>query len=109
MLVLDPIVKINRGWKVLEVGYADLDVLVVGWDDPCIINQTSPVRFIIRIDLSVEYLDRNKFRSELVDGEVEWNRTVIIGSVNCCRTDGVATLVARHSESVEVFTSSGWA
>ena len=53
VLVLDPIVEIDRCWQVLEIRHSDLDVLIVGWDDPRIVDKTAPIGFVIWIDLSV--------------------------------------------------------
>ena len=108
MLVLDPIVEVDCCWQILEIRHSNLDVLIVGWNDPRIVDKTAPIGFVIWIDLSVQNLHRNKLWCELIDGEVKWDSAIAVWAIDTGWTDGVATLVSGHSESIEMLTCGGW-
>ena len=108
MLVLDPIVEVDCCWQILEIRHSNLDVLIVGWNDPRIVDKTAPVGFVIWINLSVQNLHRNKLWCELIDGEVEWDSTIAVWAINTRRTNGVAAFVPGHSESIVMLTCGGW-
>ena len=90
-------------WQIIGI---EADLLVCGWNNPCVVNHGPPVAFQRRIHLSIEDFHFNQTRVEGVNREIERNCTLAIWSIERGWAQRIPAFVAVDSESVSFLTRS---
>ena len=87
----------RRVWQVIGI---EADLLVCGWNHPCVVNHGSPVAFQRWIHLSIEDFHFKKTWIEGVNREIEWDCTLAVGPIDGSWAQCVAAFIAVDAESV---------